>query len=114
VSGEWEAESGYGGTMVGVRNVPIYIKGDVNCDGRISGSDPLSILLWDLELDPLQQLDCPVIESDLGVIFGDIDCDLAAGTPDGFAILHYLAGLPVDLDPECLEIGQTFSPVIPT
>lgn len=114
ITGEWEAEEGYGGTMVGVRNVPIYIKGDLNCDGEITGPDVLSGMLWSLDLDPLQQPDCPEIESDLGVIFGDIDCDDASTEIDGMTLLHHLAGFAVILEPDCLDIGDTYSPVIPT
>ena len=114
VSGDWEAEEGSGGTMVGVRNAPIYIKGDLNCDGEVSGLDVLSGLRWALDFDPLQQPDCPEIESYLGVTFGDIDCDDATTQADGVTLLHYLADVPTDLEPPCLAIGDTYSPVIPT
>lgn len=114
VSGAWQASSGDSGTMLGRRNVPIYIKGDINCDGEVTGADVLSGILWSLEFDPLQQSDCPAIGEDLGIIFADIDCSGAPDFSDALPLLRYAAGLSVTLPTECLPIGDTYSPIIPT
>lgn len=113
VEGDWHSNSGFSGTIDGVRDVPIYIKGDLDCDGAVTPVDTLSLILWSSDLDPLQQPDCPEIESDLGVTFGDIDCDEDVDPADGTAILYHLADLPQDLGPDCPAIGTTYSPPIP-
>ena len=114
ITGSWESGSNDSGTFAGTRHVPIYIKGDLNCDGEVDGADVLSGMLWSLDFDPLQEPFCPEIGADLGVIFGDIDCSEAPDLGDGLPLLRYVADLPVDLGQGCLTIGSTYSPVIPT
>lgn len=113
-SGQWKGSSNDAGSIVGIRNVPIFIKGDLNCDGVVDGRDVLTGARRSLGLDPLQEPYCPAIGSDIGVIFGDIDCNGRSDFSDAFLVLRYVAGLPVSPPTRCLAIGDKYSPVIPT
>lgn len=110
-TGQWQTSDGYSGTMVGVRDIPVYIKGDLNCDSEVDGRDVLAGLRWSLDLDPLQGSDCPEIGSDIGVIFGDINCNAVRDLPDALPLLRYVAGLPTGIAADCLAIGERYSPM---
>ncbi|MEO8458745.1 MAG: hypothetical protein ABI559_13155 [Chloroflexota bacterium] len=110
VSGHWDASSGESGTLDGARDVPVYIKGDLNCDGSVNSRDVLAGVRDSLGLDPMQQPDCPQIGANIGVIFGDLDCNGKAEIDDDFLLLRYAAELATAPPSSCLAIGEEYSP----
>jgi hypothetical protein len=56
-------------------------------------------------MDPLQNPYCPEIGSDIGVIFGDIDCNGAPDFGDSLPVLRYASGPQVEHSLGCLPIG---------
>ncbi|HVP05195.1 MAG TPA: hypothetical protein VMT90_05925 [Dehalococcoidia bacterium] len=112
MTGDWQSTifEDESGTLFGVRDVSVYVKGDINCDGDVDASDVLSGVRWGLDLDPLQPSGCPEIGVQFGGgVFGDLDCDGQPLSADGVYLLWFAAGLPVQLPQGCLPIGELYT-----
>lgn len=98
------------GTLNGTRDVSVYLKGDVNCDGDVNASDALTGALWLANLDPLQQAGCPEMGSDLaGGVFSDVDCDGVPTVADALDVLKYAARVRLGLPQSCPPIGELYT-----
>ncbi len=84
------------------------LKGDIDCDGVIGGSDALGLGRRLANLTASVPEQCRAIGSG-SPPFGDITCEGTITHRDLLAILRYLAGLPLGLPAQCLPPG-TFLP----
>lgn len=105
MSGTWESDffGGLNGTFEGQRLA--FAKGDLNCDESVDSKDVLVAFTHLAGLQPAQGPLCPSISSGVLAIFGDMDCDMVVGIPDGRHLLLYTAGAPDDLGQGCQPIG---------
>jgi hypothetical protein len=112
MTGTWSSTviANEAGTLSGTRNVSVYLKGDVNCDGDVDAADALTGARWSANLDPLQQPGCPALGSDFaGEVFSDVDCDGVPTVADALDVLKYAARIPVGLPQGCLPIGELYT-----
>ncbi|MEO8457939.1 MAG: CSLREA domain-containing protein [Chloroflexota bacterium] len=80
-------------------------KGDVDCDGQVTGRDALVLVTSEAGLPISQFSPCPDLLSRTPM-FGDVNCDGAVDIKDGVSILAWLAGIDPKQQPGCIEIGE--------
>lgn len=101
---------------------PALIQGDNDCDTTdeedpdVDAVDALVGLQFVAALPYSQQPDCVPIGNNLAPAvlpagdppdhFGDVDCDLDVDAVDALQILRHVAGLPVNQDDPCTDIGD--------
>lgn len=92
-----------------------FQRGNLDCDGGVAATDALKEL-QDLAGIPYQQTQpCPAIGEQVQVVqvagngtpltWGDVNCDGAIGATDALSLLRYIAGLAVNQNQPCIEVG---------
>jgi hypothetical protein len=100
-----------------------FLWGDVDCDGQVNPIDSLKILRHDAGLEVQQPAGCPNVGEllfwtgifpaagpagvgELGVGWGDHDCNESADPIDALRGLRYDAGFPVTPVQGCPDLGE--------
>jgi hypothetical protein len=82
------------------------IQGDVDCDGRVSGLDAVSLLRFMLNMPVTQNEPCPNIGTTVSGPWGDVDCNDRVDSLDGVKLLrHLLFGETVVQIEPCSDLG---------
>ena len=82
------------------------IQGDVDCDGRVSGLDGISLLRFALGMPVTQKEPCPDIGTSVIWAWGDVDCSGRVDSVDGVKMLrHVLFHEPVVQNEPCPDLG---------
>ncbi len=110
MEGTWaDRDSAAEGTFLAVRNVPKYLKGDVNCDGAVNSVDALTELLHVAGAEVSQWPNCPGVADQFASLFGDMNCDDQVGSVDGLSILRFAGGLQQSPSGGCAAVGAMIS-----
>jgi hypothetical protein len=81
------------------------LQGDVDCDGRVAGSDALALLRHLSDLSYNRFGGCPDIGTGI-LTFGDTDCSGSLDNNDLLRVLKFSGGIAVQAGSGCTPMGQ--------
>jgi hypothetical protein len=81
------------------------IQGDVNCDGRVSGLDGISLVRFAMQMSVSQKEPCPDIGTTIGRVWGDLDCSGGVDSVDAVKALRHAFLQPVTQNEPCPDLG---------